>query len=406
MTATYPKTFSGYELGPFKLKNRLVMAPLTRQNANYDGTPTNETAAYYARRAVGGIGMIITEGTFPTDELSCVAYLSQPGMVTRKHVEGWRKVTDAVHAHDVPILLQLMHGGRVSDPRCLHEGESPVSASATHSDGWVLYTDTDEEKHNRGLSGDWPRVTFPPARELTEEEIERIAVGHAEAAKRAVDAGFDGVEIHGANGYLYYQFIHPKTNQRADAYGGSAENNVRAAKLACQKVRDAIGPDKIITLRLSQDGVDDFGGAWPGGVEYARELGLALADCAADALHWSSFDWKDNRDPNSDVPMAAVIAKASNKPMIVNGGISDGADAEEVLDSGAGDLCAVGRPLFAHPDWPHIIRSGAPFDWLPFDRKYVIAAPVDYRHDYPTDLRVPDWDPDISKRRKPDWMNR
>lgn len=403
--STFPKTFSKFELGPLTLKNRLVMAPLTRQNAEFDGTPTDEMAAYYARRAVGGVGMIITEGTFPTDELSCVAYLSQPGIVTQKHVERWRRVTEAVHAHDVPILLQLMHGGRVCDPRCLHEGQDPVTASAGQSEGWVLYTDTDDEKHDRGLTGDWPKVTFPPARELTEAEIERIAEGHAEGARRAVEAGFDGVEIHGANGYLYYQFIHPKTNQRSDAYGGSAENNVRAAKLACERVRAAIGPDKIITLRLSQDGVDDFGGAWPGGVEYARELGAALADCAADALHWSSFDWKDNRDPNSDVPMATAIGEASGKPMIVNGGIADGAGAEAVFDSGAGALCAVGRPLFAHPDWPHIIRSGEAFDWLPFDRKYVISALVDYRHVYPADLLVPDWDPDTSKRRKPGWMD-
>lgn len=256
--------------------------------------------------------------------------------------------------HNVPIIVQLMHGGRVSDSRCIHEGESPVSASATHIGGWVLYTDTDEEKQNRGLSGEWPKVTFPPARELTEAEIERVADGFAEAAKRAVEAGCDGVEIHGANGYLYYQFIHPKTNHRTDSFGGSAANNVRAAKLACRKVREAIGPDKIITLRLSQDDVDDFPGAWPGGVEYARELGRALADCDADALHWSSFNWKDNCDPNSDVPMATAIAETSGKPMIVNGGIADGADAEEVLDTGTSirRTCAfpIGIPAF---------RSGA-----------------------------------------------
>ncbi len=401
--SAFPKTFSSYRLGPLTLKNRIVMAPLTRQNAEADGAPTAEMAGYYARRAVGGLGMIITEGTYPTDELGCVAYLSQPGIVTQRHIDGWRKVTDAVHAHGTSIILQLMHGGRVSDPRCLHEGESPVSASATQSGGWVLYTDNDEEKHNRGLDGEWPKVTFPPARELSEAEIEQIADGFAQAARRAVEAGFDGVEIHGANGYLYYQFIHPTTNHRTDAYGGTAQNNVRAAKLACSKVRAAIGPDKIITLRLSQDGVDDFTGAWPGGVEYARALGEALADCDCDALHWSSFNWQDNRDPGSDTPMPNVIAEASGKPMIVNGGIAEGADCEKVLESGAGDLCAVGRPLFAHPDWPHIIRSGEAYDWIPFDRKYVICPPVDFRHGYPANLVTPNWDPDTSKRRKPGW---
>jgi 2,4-dienoyl-CoA reductase-like NADH-dependent reductase (Old Yellow Enzyme family) len=354
----FPKAFSPLQLGPVSLKNRLIMAPLTRQVADADGTPTADMAAYYARRARGGIGMIISEGTYETDDLGCKAYLSQPGIANAKHVAGWKLTTDAVHALGVPIICQLMHGGRVIDPRCLFGTDMPVSASNTQSEGWVLYTDSDDEKHDRGITGDWPKVTFPPARELSVAEIEQMADGFAQGALRAVAAGFDGVEIHGANGYLLYQFIHPKTNLRTDEYGGSPENNVRAAKLVCQKVRDAIGPDKLITLRLSQDGVDDFMGAWPGGVNYARAIGAALADCAADALHWSSFDWTDNRDPNSDIPMPQAIAEASGKPVLVNGGITDGAQAEAVIDRNAGVAAVVGRPLFAQPDWPHIIRSG------------------------------------------------
>lgn len=395
----FDKTFSPLELGPITLKNRLIMAPLTRQVADTDGTPTADMAAYYARRARGGIGMIISEGTYETDVLGCKAYLSQPGIANDKHVAGWKLTTDAVHALGVPIICQLMHGGRVSDPRCLFKAEQAVSASDTHSEGWVLYTETDDEKHDRGISGDWPKVTFDPARALTEAEIEEVADGFAEGAKRSIEAGFDGVEIHGANGYLLWQFITPKTNLRTDAYGGSPENNVRAAKLVCQKVRDAIGPDKLITLRLSQDGVDDFMGAWPGGVDYARAIGEALSDCAADALHWSSFDWTDNRDPNSDVPMPQIISEASGKPVLVNGGIAEGHQAEAVIESGAGVAAVVGRPLFAQPDWPHIIRSGMPYNWAEFQRKHVIHASVDFDVSYPANRRVPDWDPDLSKRR-------
>jgi N-ethylmaleimide reductase len=399
------KTFSEFRLGAYTLKNRIAMAPLTRQSAHDDGTPTDEMAAYYARRARGGVGLIISEGTFQNDELGCVAYLSQPGIANRKHIDGWRKTTDAVHKLGVPIICQLMHGGRVSDPRCLHEGEQSVSASAGQSGGAVLYSDTDEEKHNRLIQGDWPKVTFPPCRELTEAEIERIADGFAEGALRAIEAGFDGVEVHGANGYLLYQFIHPTTNKRTDKYGGSAENNVRAAKLACQRVREAIGPDKIITLRLSQDGVDDFTGAWAGGVDYARQVGEALADVAADALHWASFDWTDNRDPNSDTPIPEVLRKASGKPMITNGGIQEGKDAERVLETGAGDMCAIGRPIFAQPDWPYIIRAGEPYNWAPFNRKYVIKPSYDYELGYPLNLEPMRWDPDLSARRRDGWMD-
>jgi len=405
VAATFPKTFSEFRLGGLKLKNRVVMAPLTRQSAEANGTPNDEMVAYYARRARGGVSMIITEGTFENDEYGCVAYLGQPGIANAKHIAGWKKVVDAVHAHGVPIILQLMHGGRVSDPRCLHRGEQPVSASDGRSPGWVLYTDTDDEKHNRGISCEWPKVTFPPARALTEAEISRIADGFAEGAARAVEAGFDGVEVHGANGYLLYQFIHPETNRRTDRYGGSPENNVRFAKLVCERVRKAIGPDKIITLRLSQDGVDNFDGSWPGGVAYARAIGRALADVDADALHWSSFAWKDNRAGDEKTPMPTAIREASGKPMIVNGGIADGADAEEVIATGAGDLVAVGRPLFAHPDWPHIVRSGETYAWVPFDRKYVIRPYNDYAHAYPVGLPVLDWDPDFSKRRTTGWMD-
>ncbi len=401
----YPDVFSPVTLGPLTLRNRVVMAPLTRQAASPDGTPTAAMAAYYARRARGGLGMIITEGTFPCDEFGAAAYLGQPGIATAGHVAGWRAVADAIHAHGVPAILQLMHGGRVSDPRCLHAGEAPVSASATQSPGWVLYTDSDREKLDRGIAGDWPKVTFPPARALSEAEIGAVAAGFAAAAARAVEAGFDGVEIHGANGYLIYQFLHPATNHRTDAYGGDATRNAAMAKLVCARVRDAIGPAKLITLRVSQDGVDDFTGAWPGGVGYARALGAALADCAADALHWSSFAWSQNRDAADPTPMPQALREASGKPVIVNGGIADGADAAAVLAGGAGDAVAVGRPLFAHPDWAHIVRSGEPYPWIAFDRKYVIKPPVDYAHGYPFDLQTPDWTPDVTSRRAPGWMD-
>ena len=391
MTEVFPRLFSPLDLGGVDLRNRIAMAPLTRQMALPDGTPTDEMVAYYARRARGGVGLIFVEGTYPNEEFGCRAYLDQPGSANAKHVAAWRKVTDAVHRHGAACILQLMHGGRVTDPRCLSRDEAPVSASDSQSGGWVLYTDSDDEKHLRGVTGDWPKVTFPTARALTVTEIERIAGGFAEAAARAVEAGFDGVEIHGANGYLLYQFIHPATNHRTDAYGGSAENRVRFAKLVCEKTRQAIGPEKLITLRLSQDGVDDFTGRWPGGVAEARAIGAALAGCTADALHWSSFAYADNRGPSSDVPMPTALREASGLPLITNGGITDGAAAEQAITSGAADVVAIGRPLFAQPDWPFIVRSGAPYEWTEFDRKYVVGPPLDWAWSYPGTLSPPDW---------------
>ena len=390
MTEAFPTLFSGVTLGPLTLRNRIAMAPLTRQMAHPDGTPTDEMAAYYARRARGGLGLIITEGTYEQDAFQSRAYLSQPGIANASHQAGWAKVFDAVHAQGCKIIVQLMHGGRVCDPRTLN-GQPPVSASATQSDGWTLYTDTDYEKQIRNIAGDWPKVTFPPARALTVAELHAVADGFAAGAKRAVDAGADGVEVHGANGYLLWQFITPKTNLRTDEFGGSAENNVRFARLVGDRIRAAIGPDKLITLRLSQDGVDDFVGAWPGGVAYAEAVGRALKGSAFDALHWSSFDYLNNRDPDDATPMSTVLGRASGLPMITNGGIADGPKAEAALTSGAADVVAIGRPIFAHPDWAYLVRSGADYPWMDFDRKYVIQPPLDYAYAYPMGLTDPEW---------------
>ncbi len=389
MTEAYSTLFSAIKLGPLTLRNRIAMAPLTRQMADADGTPNEEMAAYYARRARGGLGLIITEGTYEQDAFQSRAYLSQPGIANASHQSGWVKVFDAVHQHDCKIIVQLMHGGRVSDPRVLN-GQPSVSASATQSGGWTLYTDNDYEKKIRAIDGTWNKVTFGPARALTIDEIHQVADGFAAGAKRAVDAGADGVEVHGANGYLLWQFINPKTNLRTDEFGGSPENNVRFATLVGEKVRAAIGPDKLIVLRLSQDGVDDFVGAWPG-TAYAEAIGAALKGSAYDALHWASFNYLDNRQADDTSPMPTVLRKASGLPMITNGGIADGPQAEAALCSGAADMVAVGRPIFAQPDWPYIVRSGVPYDWAPFDRKYVVRPPLDYGIAYPLALTDPQW---------------
>lgn len=134
-----------------------------------------------------------------------------------------------------------------------------------------------------------------------------------------------------------------------------------------------------------------FTGAWPGGVAYARAIGAALKDADVDALHWSSFGWRDNRDPNSNIPLSTVLREASGLPMITNGGIADGVEAEACLTSGGGDMVAIGRPSFTHPDWPYIVRSGVPYNWLPFDRKYVVRPSLDYGHAYPVALVDPKW---------------
>ncbi len=392
--------FDESKIGNVTLRNRVMMAPLTRQCADDDGTPNEEMVAYYSRRARGGVGLIITEGTYPADNLGGIGYLNQPGIANEKHQEAWKKIVDACHEHGAKIILQLMHAGRVADPRTLRENESPVSASGTQSDGWVLYTDNDDELNDRGLSGEWPQVNFPPARSLEENELKIIANDFATAASRAVNCGFDGVEIHGANGYLLYQFTDPKQNLRNDSYGGSAENNLRFPNMVVDAVRAAIGDDKIISYRISQDGVDDFDGYWEEGQAYVDAIGAELNKMNVDAIHWSSFDWKDNRFDKSYPPIPVSLKKHTNKSLIVNGNVFDGDTAEEVFNSDAGDFVAIGRPIFAHPDWVYIVASGLPYNWLEFDRKYVISPPYDYSYAYPKSLPKRDWSPTARLKRK------
>ena len=392
--------FDESKIGNVTVRNRVMMAPLTRQCADDDGTPNEEMVAYYSRRARGGVGLIITEGTYPADNLGGIGYLNQPGIANEKHQEAWKKIVDACHEHGAKIILQLMHAGRVADPRTLRENENPVSASNTQSDGWVLYTDNDDELNDRGLSGEWPQVNFPPARSLEENELKIIANDFATAASRAVNCGFDGVEIHGANGYLLYQFTDPKQNLRNDNYGGSAENNLRFPNMVVDAVRAAIGDDKIISYRISQDGVDDFVGYWEEGQDYVDAIGAELNKMNVDAIHWSSFDWKDNRFDKSYPPIPVSLKKHTNKSLIVNGNVFDGDTAEEVLNSDAGDFVAIGRPIFAHPDWVYIVASGLPYNWLEFDRKYVISPPYDYSYAYPKSLPKRDWSPTARLKRK------
>ena len=193
--------FSPCDLGPYRLRNRLVMAPMTRLRCGRDGVPGDMVAEYYAQRA--SMGLIVTEGAFP--ELAARTWLGQPGIETAGQAAGWRKVADAVHARGGIIVMQIMHAGRLSHPTINGTGRV-VSASDTTAPGYT---------HN--LSG---RVDYVPAKPLTGPEIERIIESWARAARNAVDAGMDGVQIHGANGYLIHQFLAFNTNMRDDEWGG------------------------------------------------------------------------------------------------------------------------------------------------------------------------------------------
>lgn len=234
---TGPSLFATASLGALTLSNRMVMAPMTRSRAT-GNVPNALMVEYYAQRA--GAGLIITEGTSPSP--NGLGYARIPGLYSEAQIAGWKAVTAAVHAKGGHIFAQLMHTGRVGHPLNLPEGAELVAPSAIAAPG-EMYTD------QKGMQ------PHPAPRAMTEADIGKARDEYVHASKSAIAAGFDGVEIHGANGYLLEQFISPATNHRTDAYGGSIEKRTRFVLEVAQAVADAIGGAKV-GIRLSPHGVN------------------------------------------------------------------------------------------------------------------------------------------------------
>jgi 2,4-dienoyl-CoA reductase-like NADH-dependent reductase (Old Yellow Enzyme family) len=339
------------QIGRFKLTNRLVVAPMSRVSAGPDGTPTDEMTDYYAHFAHGGFGLVITEGTY-TDTAHSQGYLNQPGLATERHVAGWRRVTEAVHKSDAPIVAQLMHAGALSQGNAY--GAHAIAPSAIRPIGQML--------EEYGGSGRWP-----VPREMTSDDIDFVVAGFADAAGRAQSAGFDGVEIHAANGYLLDQFLTVYTNCRADEYGGSVSNRIRLTARTVAEIRHRVGTDFVVGVRLSQTKVNDLKYRWPGEARDAETIFVAVADAGADYLHIASEgrDFIDTARFVDGRTITTVAKQVTGLPVIANGGMHDMRQAADVLDGGHADLLSIGRGALANPDLPARLASDvelAPFD--------------------------------------------
>jgi len=229
---TMNQLFTPVGVGRYTLPNRLVMAPMTRSRAKFDGTPGELAAEYYSQRA--GVGLIVTEGTQPSDDGQ--GYLATPGIYSPAHIPGWKKVTAAVHDRGGRIFIQIMHAGRMSHPDNTPHHRQAVAPSAI-APGSQMFTAT-------GM------LDIPTPRALTTEEVRRTVADFRLAARASIQAGADGVEIHGANGYLVQQFLAPSANTRTDEYGGSIANRARFAVEVATAIAEEIGADRT-AIRLS-----------------------------------------------------------------------------------------------------------------------------------------------------------
>jgi len=352
--------FSTATLGTLTLQNRLVMSPLTRNRAT-GNIPNELMAEYYAQRA--SAGLIITEGTSPS--ANGLGYPRIPGIYSAEQLAGWKRIADAVHARGAKIFMQLMHCGRIAHPLNLPAGARVLGPSAIAAAG-DMYTDAEGMKQN----------AMPQA--MSEADIRSAIEEYAQAAKNAVAAGFDGVELHGANGYLLEQFLRPNSNQRSDGYGGTIENRARFVLEVADAVIKAIGKDKV-GIRLSPYGV--FNDMTLYDKMESDYTWLAHQLNARGLVYIHVVDHSPMGAPKVPDSIKEMFRSVFKGKLILSGGY-DAARAERDLAAGKCDLIAVGRPFLANPDLVARWKSGAAENAPDMDTFYT-PGPKGYT-DYPT----------------------
>jgi N-ethylmaleimide reductase len=314
-------------LGALQLPHRLVMAPLTRNRAEEDGTPNALMAEYYRQRAGDdGAALIVSEATWVSQQGK--PYPRTPGIANDAHRDGWRTVTDAVHERGGLIVAQLWHGGRIGHPDT--SGQDLVSASAVPVEKLTIFTNTEAE------------AAIPAPRALEADELPGIVRDFADAARRAIEAGFDGVEVHAANGYLLQQFLADTTNHRDDAYGGSPEGRARLVGEVTRAVVDAVGAERV-GIRLSplaaahEMAEADGGDTYRALAETLRPLGLAYVHLLA----------------QPEDALTAELRSAYDAPLLLNTGFAKDTERAEAISfvaDGHADASVVGRAFIANPD--------------------------------------------------------
>jgi N-ethylmaleimide reductase len=341
------KLFSEFKLGQVTLKNRVVMAPMTRSRA-IGNIPNELMAEYYAQRAEAGL--IITEGVSPSR--NGLGYARIPGAYNVTQTAGWKKVADAVHANDGKIFMQLMHTGRVSHPDNMPKDARVLAPSAITLEG-QMYTETNGMQDH------------PKPEAMTADDIETAIEEYVSASKNAIEAGFDGVELHGANGYLIDQFLNLASNLRTDEWGGSPENRNRFAVEVARRTALAIGGDKV-GIRVSPNGAFNGLAPFEGNKEQYASLAAELKKVGIVYIH--IVDHSSMGAPEVGEDIKGAIRAGFAGTIIVSGGL-DKDLAEKALQEGKGELAAFGKPFISNPDLVTRMKEGielAAFDHTTF----------------------------------------
>lgn len=339
-----PTLFEPFKLGAIELANRVAMAPLTRSRADVNDVPSALMEQYYAQRA--SAGLIISEAINVTQNSQ--SFERSPGLYSAEQTAGWRRVVEGVHKHGGRIVAQLWHTGRASSFAILN-GKAPVSPSAVNDDLHLLHV------WGQLQNGVYTKIHATPARAMTTEEVQATVQEYRRAAENAKAAGFDGLEIHAANGYLPHQFLSPGTNQRDDQYGGSLENRARFLREIIEQVSQVFPLDRIgvrISPFADYNNVRD-----PDPATTYRYVAAMLQDFGMAYLHVADTNGWFNRH---DLPrILEIVRPIYSGTLIVNGGI-DGDKAKQLVADGTADVVAFGRAFIANPDLVLRLKENVP----------------------------------------------
>ena len=354
------KLFEPFQLGNITLKNRIVMAPMTRSRA-INNIPNELMAEYYGQRA--GAGLIVTEGISPSP--NGLGYARIPGLFSDEQVKGWKLVTEAVHEKGGKIFAQLMHTGRIAHQANLPEGAKVVAPSAIKASG-KMWTDS------QGMQ------EHPVPEAITAEGLKETKKEFVNAAKNAVKAGFDGIELHGANGYLLEQFLSPHSNKREDEYGGSIENRSRFVLEVAKETAEAIGKERV-AIRLSPYGAFNDMPAYDEIEETYKYLAGKLSDIGLVYIHL--VDHSSQGAPEVPRNIKETIGGEFRNTLILSGGYDfDTAEAE--IEKGIAGLVAFGKPFINNPDLVERLMNGYPLN-TELDATTFYSADAKGYTDYP-----------------------
>lgn len=336
---TSDKLFSRFQLKGYDLKNRIGLAPLTRMSSPGDSIPRRDVLDFLVRRAQNGAAVVYTEAIV-TDYESAQGYPRQSRLLTQRQIDAWRTVTEAIRAEGALSIMQMFHCGRMAWPEVNPAGRA-IAPSAL------------APRQDNPLTG----APYPVPDAMSEFDIRHVINGFVETARGAIEAGFDGVEVHGAHGYLISQFLSAYSNQRDDDYGGSPQNRFRLAHETIRAVRAVVPQDRLLTFRISNWGIADMDVSLFESREEYQELVRLLAQEPIDALSVSTYDFRAEAF-GSGKNMAQLTREATSLPIMVCGKIHDRDSAEEALQDA--DIVLSGKSMLLNPDWVADLRAGKP----------------------------------------------